>query len=207
MIGTAALGPIVENSSVGSAVHVGMSNVPKNNNVSVIGKVEHCLSDSCGAGSVLEPNLVCSPEQTKGGITDEVLMTTREGLSNIGLQDSMGIASSPRKNGKTPLFSWASLNTANSTFSLSLIECSCENMSAQPTMEEVIAFGGIPKASLGVRTSNRLGCQPGVDMPQMEKAMRNAQLRNAPSSTSKSLPPKFSIINVPDSEIIHRRIV
>jgi hypothetical protein len=41
-------------------------------------------------------------------------------------------------------------------------------------------------------------------MPQMEKAMRNAQLRNAPSSTSKSLPPKFSIINVPDSEIIHR---
>ncbi|XP_051220535.1 uncharacterized protein [Lolium perenne] len=42
--------------------------------------------------------------------------------------------------------------------------------------EEVIAFGGIPKPSAGLRSSNRLGGQPDADMPLMEKAMKNAQL-------------------------------
>ncbi|KAM0858917.1 hypothetical protein ACQ4PT_047519 [Festuca glaucescens] len=116
MIGNVALGLTAEDSLVGSAVHVcpvanGMSNVAKNNIVSVVGNVEHCMSDptsnlipdgddSYGAGSVLEPNLVSSLEQTKEGITNEVLMTTREGLANIGLRNSMGIASSPRTNGR-----------------------------------------------------------------------------------------------------------
>ncbi|XP_071680630.1 uncharacterized protein [Lolium perenne] len=53
---------------------------------------------------------------------------------------------------------------------------------ARPTMEEVIAFGGIPQPSLDVRTSARLGGQPDGDMSQMEKAMRNAQLRDGASS-------------------------
>ncbi|KAM0913834.1 hypothetical protein ACQ4PT_011907 [Festuca glaucescens] len=79
MIGNDDSGLAVDVSLVGSAVHV----FPMAN------------------GSVLKPNLVSSLEQTKGGITDEVLVTTREGLANIGLQDSMGIASSPRTNGKT----------------------------------------------------------------------------------------------------------
>ncbi|XP_047087058.1 uncharacterized protein LOC124698622 [Lolium rigidum] len=48
---------------------------------------------------------------------------------------------------------------------------------ARPTVEEVIAFGGISRPS-GVRTSKRLGSQANVDMPQMEKAMMNAQLRD-----------------------------
>jgi hypothetical protein len=69
-------------------------------------------------------------------------------------------------------------------------------MTARPTVEEVIAFGGIPKSSLGVRTSARLGGQPTVDMPQMEKAMKYAQLRDAPSCAGKSMPLKFSIVNI-----------
>ncbi|KAK1618468.1 hypothetical protein QYE76_023985 [Lolium multiflorum] len=75
---------------------------------------------------------------------------------------------------------------------------------ARPTMEEVIAFGGIPQPSLDVRTSARLGGQPGGDMLQMEKAMRNAQLRDGASSIGNSLPPKFSIVNMPDDEIMHK---
>ncbi|KAM0930682.1 hypothetical protein ACQ4PT_000783 [Festuca glaucescens] len=43
-----------------------------------------------------------------------------------------------------------------------------------PTIEEVIAFGGIPKVSTGVRSSSRLGNQADVDLPQMEKAMKKA---------------------------------
>jgi hypothetical protein len=71
-------------------------------------------------------------------------------------------------------------------------------------MEEVIASGGIPKTSLGVRTSAILGCHPGVDMPHMEKTIMNAQLRDISSSACKPLPPKFYIVNIPDSEIIHK---
>ncbi|KAM0825230.1 hypothetical protein ACQ4PT_069695 [Festuca glaucescens] len=90
MIGSVASEMAVADSLEGSAMHVfsvanGMPNVAKNIDVSI-------------AGSVLEPNLVSSLEQTKEGITDEVLLTTKEGLTNIGLQDSMGIASSTRTN-------------------------------------------------------------------------------------------------------------
>jgi hypothetical protein len=78
------------------------------------------------------------------------------------------------------------------------------NLTDRPTVEEVIAFGGIPKSSLGTRSSARLGGQPGVDMTQMEKAMRNAQLRDVSSCAGMSVPPKFSIVNIPDNEIIHK---
>jgi hypothetical protein len=165
-----------DDSLVGSAVHYfpvanSLTNIAKKINVSVLDDVEHCMSDftsnlipdggdSDGASYVLEPNLVSSLEQTKGGITDEVLVTTREGLANIGLQDSMGIASYPRTDGKAPVLSLDSSNTAKSNFSLSLIECSPENIPVRPTIEEVIGFGGIPKPSLDVRTSKRLGGQP-----------------------------------------------
>lgn len=162
------------------------------------------MGDSYGAGSVVEPNLVSSLEQTKDGARDEMMETRREGLASMGLQDSMGIVSSPRANGKASVPFWASPNTTKSPFSLSLMECSSENMSAHPTMEDVIAFGGIPKASTGVRTSNRLGSQPDVDLLPMEKAMKNAQLRDASFSVGKPLPPKYSIVNIPDSEIINK---
>ncbi|KAM0871601.1 hypothetical protein ACQ4PT_039282 [Festuca glaucescens] len=47
----------------------------------------------------------------------------------------------------------------------------------QPTLDDIIAFGGIPKASTEVRTSSRLENRPDVDMPQLEKAKRIAQMR------------------------------
>ncbi|KAM0835213.1 hypothetical protein ACQ4PT_063075 [Festuca glaucescens] len=77
----------------------------------------------------------------KNGIMDGSMMNeTKE--QGVGLQGSMGIASSPR------------------------------------TKEEVIAFGGIPKPTVGLRSSTRLGGQPNADMPLMEKAMKNAQLHD-----------------------------
>jgi hypothetical protein len=164
----------------------------------------HDEDDFCAAGSVLKSTLVGSLEQDKGDSMNKVLMATREGPTNMGLQDSMGIASSPRANGKVPVPSWSSPNTTKSPFSLSLIESSSDIVSVRPTTEEVIAFGGIPKASTGVRSSNRLGGQPNVDLPQMEKAMKNAQLRDASFCAGKPLAPKYSIVNIPDSEIIHR---
>jgi hypothetical protein len=124
----------------------------------------HDEDDFCAAGSVLKSTLVGSLEQDKGDSMNKVLMATREGPTNMGLQDSMGIASSPRADGKSSGSSCVLPNNAMPPFSLSLMDCSSKNMSVRPTMEEVIAFGGIPKTSLGVRTSNRLGCQPGVDI-------------------------------------------
>jgi hypothetical protein len=38
-------------------------------------------------------------------------------------------------------------------------------------------------------------------MPQMEKAMRQAELREASCSSGKPIAPKFSIVNIPDGEI------
>jgi hypothetical protein len=38
----------------------------------------------------------------------------------------------------------------------------------------------------------------------MEKAMMNAQLRDVSSGAGKPLPPKFAIVNMPESEIIHK---
>ncbi|KAM0891521.1 hypothetical protein ACQ4PT_026357 [Festuca glaucescens] len=58
------------------------------------GSAVHAVS--VDSGLVLEPELVSSLEQTKGGKADEVLMTTGEGLIDTGLQDSMGVASYPR---------------------------------------------------------------------------------------------------------------
>jgi hypothetical protein len=71
-------------------------------------------------------------------------------------------------------------------------------------MEEVIAFGGIPNASSGVRSSTRLGCQIDRDLPWMEKAMKRAQMRDVPLNTGNPSIPKYSIVNIPESDIIHR---
>jgi hypothetical protein len=136
-----------------------------------LGNVEFCnpiansnLSNaqdvSHNAGLVLEPDMVSSLEQTNLAKNDDVSMTKGEGLIGTGLQDSMGIASYPRTDGKAPVLSLDSSNTAKSNFSLSLIECSPENIPVRPTIEEVIGFGGILKPLLDVRTSKRLGGQP-----------------------------------------------
>ncbi|KAK1632989.1 hypothetical protein QYE76_007304 [Lolium multiflorum] len=74
----------------------------------------------------------------EGRMDIAVMNVTNE--QGVGIQESMGIASSPKPN------------------------------------EEVIAFGGIPKPSAGLRSSTRLGGQSNADMPILEKAMKNVQL-------------------------------
>jgi hypothetical protein len=81
---------------------------------------------------------------------------------------------------------------------------SSSNVIVPPTLEEVIAFGGIPKALTGVRSSSRLESQHDADMLQIEKAMRQPQLREASCVSGKPTTPNFSIINIPDEEICHR---
>jgi hypothetical protein len=107
-------------------------------------------------GSVLEPNLV-NISETKDGTTIKAPMSTRGEFANMSLQGSMGIASSPMSGGKHSVFPCSTPNSAKSTISISLIEGPSYNISARPTLEEVIAFGGIHKPS-SVRTSKILGC-------------------------------------------------
>jgi hypothetical protein len=124
------------------------------------------------AGLVMKPTLVSSLEQTRGGVLEDFVVNAREGPGNIGRQGLMGIASSPRTNGKDSVSAWAS--PTNSPCSSSLIESSSDIVSLFPSTEEVIAFGGISKPTNGVRSSTRLCGQPNADMPQLEKAMKNA---------------------------------
>jgi hypothetical protein len=84
------------------------------------------------------------------------------------------------------------------------MECSTDNVPFNHTVEEVIAFGGIPKPSSGVRSSTRLGNHIDGDMSQIDKAMKRAQMRDDPPNTGKMSIPKYSIVNIPESEIIHR---
>jgi hypothetical protein len=74
----------------------------------------------------------------------------------MGLRGSMGTASSPKANGKSLSLFWSPSKSTKAPLSLSLIESSSTNVPVRPTMEEVIAFGGIPKASTGVRSSSKL---------------------------------------------------
>ncbi|KAK1613893.1 hypothetical protein QYE76_019410 [Lolium multiflorum] len=61
-----------------------------------------------------------------------------------------------------------------------------QNVNVHHTVEEVIAFGGIPKPSAEVRSSTRLGNQIDGDMTQIDKAMKRAQLREDPPSSGYS---------------------
>ena len=63
-----------------------------------------------------------------------------------------------------------------------------------PTMEEVVAFGGIKDVSVGLRSSERIRAQPLADATQLERAVHMAQLRDSPGMLSKS---KLSILNIP----------
>jgi hypothetical protein len=155
----------------------------------------------CGNAGV---GLSVSLGQPKKGNTEEVVPMARGGLPSMGLKEPMGVASYSESFGKPSDTSVSSSVKVKAGVSLSFIDQSFDYMTVRPTTEEVIAFGGIPKASTGVRSSNRLGGQPNVDLPQMEKAMKNAQLRDASFCAGKPLAPKYSIVNIPDSEIIHR---
>jgi hypothetical protein len=95
-----------------------------------------------------------------------------------------------RNKGKNPMpFPSNAINNLK-PLSLSLMEVS-SNVLVPPTVEEVIAFRGIPKASNGVRSSSRLESQLDADMHQMEKAMRQTQLRQATCGSGKPTTPNF----------------
>ncbi|KAM0920367.1 hypothetical protein ACQ4PT_007556 [Festuca glaucescens] len=64
--------------------------------------------DTIGAGAVVDPKLVGSLEQAKGGPREDLTVPRREGLASMGLRGSMGIASSPMANGKSPVSFWSS---------------------------------------------------------------------------------------------------
>jgi hypothetical protein len=81
----------------------------------------------------------------EGNMDIAMVNTTNE--QGVGIHGSMGIASSSQPNG-------GSATSLTPSCSLSLIEDDTETHHI--STEEVIAFGGIPKPSLGVRTSDRL---------------------------------------------------
>jgi hypothetical protein len=94
----------------------------------------------------------------------------------VDLQGTMRNASPIKIVGESPIPFENSSKNAMHTRSLSLVEN--DSVSHCPSIEEVIAFGGIPKPTIGVRSSTQLGGQPNADMPQLEKAMKKAQLRD-----------------------------
>jgi hypothetical protein len=120
---------------------------------------------------------------------------------NIDDHNRMGIASPQSVIGNSSI---PCTDDLNSSFSLRLMDCSTDNVPVNHTVEEVIAFGGIPKPSSGVRSSTRLGNHIDGDMSQIDKAMKRAQMRDDPPNTGKMSIPKYSIVNIPESEIIHR---
>jgi hypothetical protein len=129
------------------------------------------------------------------------VMARQGGEKNNGDdQHTVGIASSQA----TGTFSTPITNEIHSSSTCNLTECSPDNMPVNHTVEEVIAFGGIAKPSSGVRSSTRLGNQVDGDMPQMDKAMKMGQSRDDTLVAGKPSVPKFSIVNIPDSEVMHR---
>jgi hypothetical protein len=152
---------------------------------------------------VFASNLVGSLKQPKDDAMRNYFLAKEGDKATVGLQDMMGNASSTNTIAESFVSFLDSSNTVMPTFSISLMENS-PNIPSQPTLDEIIAFGGIPKASNRVRSNARLENRPDVDIPQMEKAMRNAQMRDTSCSSGISLVPEFSIVNIPDDEICHR---
>jgi hypothetical protein len=136
--------------------------------------------DSAMANAILEKKGERNTVDLQGNMRDALSMTTGE--SSVSFKESS--------------------NIATATIFLSKIEN--ESVAYYPSTEEVIAFRGLPKPSIGVRSSARLGSQPNADMPQLEKAMKNVQSRDESFSTGQSSTPMFSIVNIPDSEIVKR---
>ncbi|KAM0921404.1 hypothetical protein ACQ4PT_006880 [Festuca glaucescens] len=104
------------------------------------------------AGFARKSTLVSSLEPTKEDNSEVLMVNTNDGQGNVGLKISTGIASSSKTNGNVSL-----PHDKIPSCSLSLIESSSDVVAFRPSTEEVIAFGGIPKPTHGVRTSDRLG--------------------------------------------------
>jgi hypothetical protein len=73
------------------------------------------------------------------------------------------------------------------------------------SMDKLIEFGGISDfRTSGLRSSGRIRAQANADATQMERAMMIAQRRDEFLAQGKGLTPKFSILNLSDSEILAR---
>jgi hypothetical protein len=75
----------------------------------------------------------------------------------------------------------------------------------KPTMEQLVAFGGISEpSSNGVRSSGRIRAQPNADMTQMERAVQLAQRRDDHPPTGTNTTAHPYILNMPSDEIISK---
>jgi hypothetical protein len=146
---------------VHAAVANGMSQVSENCNFSNPNSPELSMSGSSffvddgnisDAGLAGKPTLVRSLEQTKGDTSEVLMVKANDGQGNAGLKISSGVASSSKTNGNKFMS-----HDKNTSCSLSLIESPFDEVAFRPPTEEVIAFGGIPKPTQGVRSSSRLG--------------------------------------------------
>jgi hypothetical protein len=120
----------------------------------------------------------------------------------VDMPNKMRDASFLKNKGELPVHSECLHKKDMHMYDLSLVET--DSVSHCPSIEEVIAFGGIPKPNSVVRSSARLGGQSNTDMPQMEKAMKMASLRDEASTSGQYTIPRHSIINISDSEIVSR---
>jgi hypothetical protein len=154
------------------------------------------------AGPCSYQTLVGSLEKKLDGTLGNAMLDKKWDKSTVGLQDMMGNASPLKTTGESSTSFKESSNIAFPTLPLSEIEN--DNVPLHPSTEEVISFGGIPKPTVGVRSSSRLGGQPNADMPQLEKAMKKAQSRDESFTTCQLAIPIYSIVNIPDSEIVKR---
>jgi hypothetical protein len=150
-------------------------------------------------GNAANKSSTCVIGLAKEKVSVEVTPHTRNEKNN-GDDHGVGIASL-RDIGNCSI---SNINELHSLNTCSITEISPDTMPANHTVEEVIAFGGIPRPSSGVRSSARLGSQLDGDMPQIDRAMMRAQRRDDPQVAGMSSFPKLSIINIPDSEVISR---
>jgi hypothetical protein len=165
-------------------------------------------SSSFDSGPLMSTELVNSerslePGDNQLGYAMGSSMVHKKGEKlGVDLQSTMRDASFMKTNGELPTHFEYSPNFFSHTCVLSIVEN--DYVSHCPSIEEVIAFGGIPKSNSAVRSSTRLGGQPNADMPQMDKAMKMASLRDESSTLGQFTIPKHSIINILDSEIARR---
>ena len=76
---------------------------------------------------------------------------------------------------------------------------------SKPTMEEIVAFGGIADPSRsGVRSSARLRAMPDADRPQLERAMDLAERRDSAFQSGTRLCSKLSFVSIPNEVIVER---
>jgi hypothetical protein len=136
-----------------------------------------CVSSSCpnfvsssfDSGHFMSTDLLISecslePEDKSLGYDMESSMVVKKGEElGVDIQNRMRDASFLKNNGELPLHSECLHKNNMNTYDLSLVEN--DSVSHCPSIEEVIAFGGIPKPNSVVRSSARLGGQSNADMP------------------------------------------